>query len=858
MSDQRWQRIEQLYHEAAAFAEADRSAWLADVCGDDQPLRNEVEDLLRYEPAARGFLEGSALTAAAARLARDGRARIEGRRLGGYDVETLLGEGGMGEVYRARDLRLQRDVALKVFENTVAPEAVKRFEREARMASVLNHPNIVTIYGVGEEGDIAYIAMELVHGRTLRAVLSEGLQPLARTLETIVQLADAIAAAHACGIIHRDLKPENVMITPEGRVKVLDFGIAKVQHELSSWSMGTKAAAGPSATESGLLLGTVGYMSPEQALGRSAVPASDQFSFGVMCQEMLTGQRPFTHPTRSETLNAIVTAAPTQIPEFEGKAAPLAAVLARCLRKDPADRFPDTASLAAELRRIKEDWQRADGPAPPSRRAVLSLMALAAAGFAAWRVRTSTPLRTLAVMPFANPANDAAADYLCDGITESLIRQLGTIPEVRVSARQTVFRFKGMTVEPISVSKELNVAALLTGSVERRGNRVRISAELMDSTGVLLWSAPFDRPSGDVLDVQNEIATAIIIDGLGVALSTEQRRRLSGALTGDARAHDLFLQAIHHLRLDTEDGYLAARARLMQTVERDPKFALAVATLASTYTAMAVNGYAPAAASFPQADDYIRQALSLDPDLAEGHAEMASQAFFGRRDRAASEEHWRAALESKHGGLQTELLTTYALQKWASGDPHGALAIAVSARQDDPLSAQASVREADLLAYVGRPSEAAAIYERLVGQLPHDLRARFGLAEVRRKQGRFDEAIAARREAHLRSGDRSLDEVFATARGVAGYDRVVRASAERELVLMLDRAVAGGYVSELDMGRTYAQLHQHEEAFAHLAAAFAEDAPGLMLLLVDPAWDNVRGDARFIAALRRVGLRPHQ
>ncbi len=776
MPDPRWQRIEQLYHDAAERAEADRSTWLQGACGHDERLREEVEDLLRYDAAADGFLAGSALTAAAASLAREGRRRIEGSRLGGYDVQALLGEGGMGEVYRARDVRLERDVALKVFENTASPEAVKRFEAEARMASVLNHPNIVTIYGVGEDRDTAYIAMELVHGRTLRAVLSEGLRPLDEALEIIVQLADAIAAAHAAGIIHRDLKPENVMITPEGRVKVLDFGIAKVQQALATWSGPVDVRKGPTATESGLLLGTVGYMSPEQAQGHSAGPASDQFSFGVICQEMLTGRRPFARSTRNETLNAIMTDEALPAPLLDRKAARLSTVLQRCLQKDPADRFADSAILAAELRRIKDEWQRPELHQRITRRHVLSLIsvltAAAATGAAAWRFLPAAPLPALAVLPFRNPGRDEAANYLCDGVTESLIRQLWMLPEVRVSAFQSVLRFKGARIDPVSVSKELGVGSLLTGEVTRRGDRVLISAELMDARGVRLWGKSFDRVSGDVLAVQNEIAIAILTEGLGLTLSEAQHRRLSGALTGDAKAYELFLQAIHHIRLDTEDGYLAARALLMQTVKRDPNFALALVTLASTYSAMTINGYAPASESWPAADRFLRRAMGIAPDLPEVHAELASQAFFARRDPVASERHWQVALESPHGGLQTELLASYALQKWASGDPERALAIATMARQMDPLSAQAAVREADLLAYLGRLNEASIIYERLVKVLPDDLRALLGLAELRRKQGRFDDAIAARRQAHAQAGDRSLDSVFATVRGAAGYDQL--------------------------------------------------------------------------------------
>jgi TolB-like protein len=855
MPDDRWRRVERLYHEALERAEEDRLPWLAAACGEDDGLRQEVEALMRYDATDVGMLDRPALAAAAAALAREREVGLVGRRLGGYEVLAFLGAGGMGDVYRARDVRLRREVALKVFENAAALEPVARMEAEARAASILNHPNIVTIYGVGEDGDTAWIAMELVRGRLLRDLLSKAPLPVPRVLDIAVQLAEALAAAHASGIVHRDLKPENVMVSPEGRVKVLDFGIATLDHERGAAADGVVE---PWA-QPGTPVGTVGYMSPEQARGRAAVPASDQFSFGVICHEMLTGRRPFAGATRQDTLESIASADPVPALALGDHLAPLAEVLSRCLAKEPGQRYGDSAELLAALRRARDGFDRSGPAAGLTRRRALAVGGLAAlgavAGVAAWRSwPRGSARRSLAVLPFANPAGDETTEYLCDGITETLIRQLARLPGLAVIARATAFTFKGGSIDPRAAGQRLGVAATLTGAVARRAGRVLISAELVESaTGARLWGGEFDRPAGDVLAVQNEIAEAILSEGMGLALTDRQRRQLARALTDDPEAYELFLQAVHHLRLATEEDYLAARAFLGRAVERAPRFALALTTLASTYSVMAVDGYARPADAWPESERHVARALAVDADLPDAHAEAAASAFFYRWDWREADRCWDRAMQSR-SEVQSELLIARALQSWACGRPQAALEMARAAHQVDPLSAQASVMEADLLAALGRLEDAVSLYERVIRDQPDDPRARFGLAEARRKQGRFGEALAARRLAHAAAGDNSLERLFSRAGGAAGYREIVRASARQELERLATREESGGYVSPLDYARTFAQLGDAEQAFSRLAAALEERAAGLVLLKVDPAWDRVRGDARFAATVARVGI----
>jgi len=465
-----------------------------------------------------------------------------------------------------------------------------------------------------------------------------------------------------------------------------------------------------------------------------------------------------------------------------------------------------------------------------------------------------TTHRRLAVLPFANPNGDPSTAYLCDGITEMLIRQLATVPEVTVIARATAFTFKGSRDDPRAIGTRLGVDATLTGSVVRRAGRLRITAELVSSpSGDRLWGDDYDRPAADVLAVQNEIADAILHDGLRVDLSEAQRRRVAATPTRDPDAYEMFIRAVHHIRLTTEPDYLAARELLERVVERDSRFGLALAMLASTYSAMALDGYVAPDRGFPQAEQYVARALAAMPDLPDAHAEAAATAFFYRWDWREAERHWANALKLR-SEVQSEWLTAYAFQKWAAGQPQSALEFARAAREVDPLSSQAAMKEADLLAAVGRVDDALVAYERIIRDMPEDPRAYFGLAEARRKQGKFEQAITARRQAHVLSGDESLDDLFESAHGADGYRNIVHAAARAEIEGLAIREAVGGYVSPLDRARAFAQLGDATQAFEQLTLAIDTRAPGVMLLKVDPVWDELRRDARFIAAAARVGL----
>jgi serine/threonine protein kinase/tetratricopeptide (TPR) repeat protein len=820
-----------------------------------------VQSLLAYEAEADQFLERPALAHAADAIVRDAGGSLAGARIAGFEVLSLLGVGGMGEVYRAREVRLDREVALKVLPADVAldPAYARRFEEEARSASGLNHPNIVTIYGVGEDGDVAYIAMELVEGRTLREILAGGALSWKATLDIAVPLAEAIAAAHARGIVHRDLKPENVMVTPEGHVKVLDFGIAK-RERVGAPATPTSAARTPPSgvTEAGTLVGTAGYMSPEQAAGLPAGPASDQFSFGLILYEMLAGRRAFDRDTPTASLDAITAESPQPIEALNPAVPPpLRSVIDRCLATDPAARYPGAGALAGELRRIREARVRDQGFLTRRRAAVLGIAAAVAIGIgiASWRLRPRSPVvRSLAVLPFANPLQDEEVEYLCDGITESLIRGISRLPSLTVKPRSAVSNFKGQTIDPREAGRRLSADAVVSGSVERRSGRVHIETELVSvTTGARLWSHSYDRAAGDVLAARNEIVESIVRDGVRLELTGDDRRQLR-APTANAEAYELYLRAIHSWGSETEEGYLDARGLLQQALKLDPTFALAYGALATTHAIMAIDGYEKPADAWSSVTRLVRRALDLDPDLPDAHSEAAAALFYFQWDWAGAERAWNRALESRGGGFLPDFLTARALQRWAVGRTDEALQLARRARELDPLSPVYVLKEADFLLLGGQLDEAGRLYENVIGVAPNDPRAYFGLAEVRRQQGRPDDAIASLGRIFDAAGDESLHELLTDARGLEGYRRIERALAERELAALRGRLEEGRYTSPLYLARAYARLGDRERALAHIDSAFEERSPGLVFLNVDRAWDRVRDDPRFREAVRRVGL----
>jgi serine/threonine-protein kinase len=789
----------------------------------------------------------------------------------------------MGEVYRARDTKLDRDVAIKVLPAALGsnPGRVARFQQEARTLAALNHRNIAAIYGLEEHDGVMALVLELVEGPTLADRIAEGTVPLRDSWLIATQIADALEAAHERGIVHRDLKPSNIRLSPDGTVKVLDFGLAKRSLGLPAGGGAPGSAPRAGLTSDGVILGTVGYMSPEQAAGRPADFASDQFSFGVILFELLAGRRPFERDTPVETLSAIIRDDPPSIQALN-PAAPtrVQELIERCLKKAPHDRYPDSRQVAAAARHIRDTWDdeapahaergaidaaAVPATAPPvvirshgvTRRRAMWVAGLAtalAAAVAAWRLwPTDTGVRALAVLPFANATDDREVEYLCDGITDSLIQRISQLPSLTVMARSTVFNFKNKAMDPREAGRQLGVDAILTGAVSQSSGRLRITAELVEvASGIRLWGDTFDRAAGDVVSVQDEIVTAIIDDGIRMRVSGDERRVLVQHPTEHAEAYEWYLRARHAALRGTEADLLQARELLERATKRDPRFALAFRALAATYVATGLDGFERPADAFPHASRYASRAFEIDPQLAGTHSTRAAIAFFFDWDWATAEREWAIANSLPSQALPTQELVTQSLARWVVNGPDDALRVVRRLRRLDPVTASYAVLEADYMFHAGQYAAAAALYERTIEDeaTPGAL---FGLAEARKAQGRFDDALDARRRAHEAAGDDAVVEVFDRARGAEGYRLIDRTVAQLELDVLRARA-ATTYASPLDFARAHARLGNREQAFSYFEPAFLDRAPGLVFLKVDRAWDAIRDDPRFAAAVRRVGL----
>jgi serine/threonine-protein kinase len=854
----RLQDVERLYHEAQALDGPARESLLAGAAATNPKLVAEVRSLLQLESAAGAFLTRPALEQVATLAIKPVPGQLSGRQIHGYELRTLLGSGGMGEVYLARDLRLGRDVALKTLSPTAATDVgyLRRFEDEARSASVLNHPNIVTIYGVGEQDDVRYIAMERVLGRTLREIIASADLAIPAVLDLAVQLADALAVAHANGIVHRDLKPENVMVTPEGLLKVLDFGIARregaVDRDVSHSSVTT---IGTVQTEVGTILGTVGYMSPEQAAGRRAGPASDQFSFGAILYELVTGKRAFERGSRSATLDAIAHEQPPPIQTVNANAPPpLRQLVERCLRKEPADRFSDTREIASALRAIHA---QVTGAGLSRRRALLlgaAAAVVASTGATAWVLWPRGPrVRSLAVLPFVNAAGDPEVEPLCQGLATTLIQRIRPLSSIHVAAASLVANFKGSARDPRDIGREIEVESVLVGGVSRQAGGLVITASLDEvATGRPLWSNSYERTADELLTIQNEIATAIVDDGIRLQLTNEERRRLIRHETNVPQAYDLYLRALAAYEEATEDGYLQTRDLLLQAIDADEKFARAYLKLAMTYTTLAVDGFMLPADASPLIARYLRP---RDPDLAlETQAQAATYEFFFNWQWDAADVAWDQATRGRIAEIDSITFVSRAVQQWALGNIEAALGHIRLVRKYDRLSPYFAIKEADLLTYTGRPDDAIVHYQSVYRANPTDPRPLFGLAEVHRLQGRYDDAIKFRRLAHAGFEDPGFASVLADARGREGYDRIERRWSLLQLSWIDARAATGAYVDPYDYARTFARLGRRADAFRELDAAFAARAPGLVFLNVDRSWDTFRGDPKFKSVVAKVRL----
>ena len=771
-----------------------------------------------------------------------------GTRLGPYEILSPIGAGGMGEVYKAKDLKLGRDIAIKVLPQEMAADSnhLRRFEQEARAASALNHPNIITIYEIGEHEGAPYIAMEYVNGVTLREMLAGGPLPNDKLIRYANQMAEGLAKAHQAGIVHRDLKPENIVISEDGYVKILDFGLAKLMPTQEDSETRTIDQV---MTEEGVIVGTLLYMSPEQAAGRSVDFRSDQFAMGSILYEVTTGQRPFERATAAETLTAIIREEPGAVADHVPTS--VTRVIDRCLRKEPNDRYDSTGDIAKDLR-----WQ--SSPVAPSRRRLLAVVAAVVTILAViyWGFVSNSTLEdeagfpkieSIAVLPLENLSGDPEQDYFVDGMTDELIVELAQISALKVISRTSVMRYAGTRSRSLpEIAEELGVAALVEGSVRRAGERIRVNVLLFHApTERQLWAQSFDRDLSDVLTLQSELARAIA-ENIQVSLSPAEEMRLARSRPVNPEAHDAYLNGMFHSQKLTPQALDAALSYFELALEKDPDYALGYTGIGRVWAFRRQMMYVPGREATPIEKAAVLKALELDESLAEAHSALAMLKTWGEWDWPSAERAFERALELNPNYAEARAYYSHLLNM--VGRPDEAMSQIERALELDPFNPFYQFLYGMDLFFVRRYDDAIAEFRKALTTSPNMPGTLHALGNALHLTGMHEEALDAQKAYFSALGDDESQEALTQGYAEGGYAEAMRRAAETFAARSLTTDTGATYVAQL-----YARGGEKEPALEWLARAFANHHPGMPYLGL-PIFDSLRDDPRFQDLLRRMNF----
>ncbi|HEY3156507.1 MAG TPA: protein kinase [Candidatus Eisenbacteria bacterium] len=798
-----------------------------------------------------------------------------GTRIGTYVVTGPLGAGGMGEVYRARDTRLGREVAIKVLPEGVAanPDRLARFEREARTIAGLNHPNVVTLFSVEDEGGIRFLTMELVEGQSLDRIVKPGGLPLARVLELSIPLANALVAAHERGVIHRDLKPANVMVTHDDWVKVLDFGLAKVAaREGASPDATVGATAGTPLSGEGQVLGTVPYMAPEQIRGETVDARSDLFALGVILYELATGRRPFTGTSPADVSSSILRDVPVPVLSVRADLPrDLNRIIARCLEKNPRDRFQTARDVMNELRYVQREIESgaiAAAPAsvspPPVSPAPLSPAPLSpvpsspapssGSGYGSVPGGGSREVPSIAVLPFVNRSRGEEDEYFSDGLADELLNVLTKVRGLRVAARASSFQFKGKNEDVAVIGEKLNAATLLDGSVRKSGNRVRISVQLVKAADrVQLWSETYDRSLDDIFAVQDDIAQSVVKELratlLGEAPDSDASRKAEAEVARAAKghgtnpeAHRLYLQGKYLIERVTEQDTAQGLRYLNEALALDPTHALAWTEVARAHANSGGYGWDSTFEGYRKAREAANRAIQLAPDLAEGYLRLSGVQRLHDWDWKAAEASTRRALELAPGN--PEVMRSNAGLLHLLGRYDEAERLYRSAVEQDPLSSAAYRAMALVYRSMDRLKEAEQAMRKGIELSPMHVGARQVLAIALSEQGRNEEALA---EAQAEPAEWAR----LTALALVYFQLGQRSESDQALAdLVAKHSINAPY----QIAAVHASRGDVEAAFSWLDRAIAEKDAGAAQTRCERVFRVMHADPRWIPLMRKLGF----
>jgi serine/threonine-protein kinase len=876
MTPERWQQVERVLRAALEREPAERAALLDIACADDPGLREEVESLLASAESTQRFLGSNVLEDAAAPIDVSEPGSLVGSKFGHYSIEKKIGSGGMGAVYLARDVRLGRRVALKLLDSTLTGDGQsrERFFREARLASVLDHPNICTIHDVGEAEGRPFIAMQYLEGQTLRCLIGGRPLGLDSLLSITHQIADALSAAHARGIVHRDIKSGNIIVTPQGQAKVLDFGLARLVER-------PDGEADMHLTKTGQVMGTPSSMSPEQARGERLDHRSDIFSFGCVLYEMATGQTPFKGRSPADVISALLTQ--SHVPATElNKETPsrLSAVIDRALAKEPDERYPSMHEMIADLRQVvadaggldhfvsSSDSRRSVVPLVPTRRwgllgtlsrhvqrrtvaVLLAVVVISLVGVALAKYFSSlappAPIKSIAVLPFKPIGTEGRDETLELGMADTLIARLSNIRDIDVRPISAVHKYTGLEQDAVAAGREQKVDAVLDGHIQKAGEKVRVTVRLLRvEDGASLWADKFDAAMTDIFAVQDSISERVAAE-LAVTLAGSERERLTKHHTENPEAYQLYLKGRYHLNRLTDEGFLKGRDYFQQAIDLDPNYAAAYAGLANAYqTLSGYNALAPND-GFPKAKAAATQALRLDEGLAEAHTTLGAVKLLYEWDWPGAEREYRRAVEINQSYSDAHLM--FGLYLSAMGRFDEAHAEARRAQQLDPLSLAKIVGIGDVYYQQRQYDRAIEQYGRALEMDPNSGIGHWALGNAYVQKGNYGEAITQYKKAITLSGD-SPDELASLGYVYALSGK--RREAQSVIEELKERSKRR-YISPTIIAFIYAGLGEKDEAFAWLEKAYAGRDFILVFLTVDPTFDPLRSDPRFAELVRRVG-----